>query len=113
MNPNVRTGAYQGAEFVTFRARECAQGKFESIFITRLPDCISKPPTAKLKNSKFKSKSDLDAFTESFDKGMKITFSEDGKPQFVKFGSARDNDNNCDVKAGKLKLQGQAVSVCI
>jgi len=41
---------------------------------------------------------------------LKGTFSEDGKPQFVKFGSARDNDNRCDVKAGKLKLQGAQVA---
>jgi hypothetical protein len=74
---------------------------------------ISRSPTAKFKNSKFNSKSDLDTFTECFDKGLKGIFSEEGKPQFVKFGSARDNDNRCGVKGGKLTLQGQAISVCI
>lgn len=41
MNLNVRTGAYQGAEIVTFRAKEYAQGKSESILITLLPYRIS------------------------------------------------------------------------
>jgi len=63
-------------------------------------------PTAKFRNSKFDTESDLDTFAERFDKGLKGTFSESNKPQFVKFGSARDNDSRCDVKAGKLTLQG-------
>ena len=63
-------------------------------------------PSAKFRNSKFDTESDLDAFTECFDKGLKNSFSEGSKPQFVKFGSARDNDGRCDVKNGKLTLQG-------
>lgn len=67
-------------------------------------------PPAKFKNSKFDTEPDLDAFTESFDKGLKHTFSEK-KPQFVKFGSARDNDGRCDVRDGRLTLQGWGRSV--
>ena len=61
---------------------------------------------AKLKGSRFNTESDLEAFTECFDKGLKGNFSEENKPQFVKFGSGRDNDSRCDVKGGKLTLQG-------
>jgi len=46
------------------------------------------------------------AFTDSFDTGLKTTFSDKSKPQFVKFGSLRDNDAACGVKGGKLSLQG-------
>ena len=63
-------------------------------------------PTAKLKGSKFCSKEDLDTFTECFDKGLKTNFSDDRKPKFVKFVSARENDSRCDIKGGKLTLQG-------
>jgi len=63
-------------------------------------------PTAKFKKSKFDNETDLDAFTDRFDKGLKTNFSEDSKPKFVKFGSARDNDNRCDVKSGQMTLQG-------
>lgn len=102
MSLKARPGAYQGAEFVTFRAKDCAQGKFESI--RRVPGILWFP-TARLKNSRF-TESDLDAFTECFDKGLKGNFSEDSKLQFVKFGSLRDNDSRCGVKGGKLALQG-------
>lgn len=65
-------------------------------------------PAAKLKGSKFYTESDLQAFTESFDKGLKVNFSDGTRPQFVKFGSVRDNDSRCDVKGGRLTLQGYA-----
>ena len=92
---------------MTARAKDYAQGKSES----NLAVHSSCPPhlmitTAKFKNSKFDTEPDLDAFAESFDKGLKGNFSEDSKPQFVKFGSLRDTDSGCDVKDGKLTLQG-------
>ena len=62
---------------------------------------------AKLKGSKkFNTESDLEAFTECFNNGLKFHFSEDNKPQFVKFGTVRDNDSSCDIKNGRLTLQG-------
>jgi hypothetical protein len=63
-------------------------------------------PTAKLKGSKFYTESDFEAFTDSFDKGLKINFSEGTRKQFVKFGSLRDNDSQHDVKGGQLMLNG-------
>jgi len=72
---------------------------------------LSSPPSyfpllARLKNSSFDNGHDLAAFTESFDTGLKTTFSDNSKPQFVKFGSLRDNDTRCGVKSGKLSLPG-------
>ena len=103
MSLNTGTGAYQGAEFVTFRAEDYAQGKSESI---RHVFRVLRLPIAKLKNFNSYTESDLDAFTECFDKGLKGNFSEGSKPQFVRFGSPRDNDSRCDVKGGRLMLPG-------
>ena len=63
-------------------------------------------PSARFKDSKFDNKEDLAAFTTAFDTGLKTSFSDNSKPQFVKFGSLRDNDTRCGVKSGKLSLAG-------
>jgi len=63
-------------------------------------------PLARFKNSKFNNKDDLAAFTESFDAGLKETFSDSSKDQFVRFGSPRDNDARCGVRGGKFSLLG-------
>ncbi|KAF9650957.1 hypothetical protein BDM02DRAFT_3184899 [Thelephora ganbajun] len=81
---------YQGGEVVTARAREYAEGR--------------------LKNSKFDNKQDLAGLAESFDTGLKTTFSDSSKTQYVKFGSLRDNDTRCGVKAGKLSFLGDQVA---
>lgn len=61
---------------------------------------------AKLKGSKFDGESDLQAFTESFDKGLKRNFAGVRKPHYaVKFGSVRDSDAKCGVKDGQLRLE--------
>ena len=89
---------------MTASAREYAEGKVEVI------SCPSPRLTfsrlAKLKNSKFDNKQDLAALTESFNTGLKATFSDSSKPQFVKFGSPRDNDPRYGVKGGKFSLAG-------
>ena len=88
--------------------REVSPKESPSPFLqpTRLISRIFLSPTAKLKGSKFCSKEDLDTFTECFDKGLKTNFSDDRKPKFVKFVSARENDSRCDIKGGKLTMQG-------
>ena len=63
-------------------------------------------PSARFKDSKFDNKEDLAAFTAAFDTGLKATFSDKSKPQFVKFGSPRDNDTRCGVKGGRVTLPG-------
>jgi len=46
------------------------------------------------------------AFAQKFDEGLKRVFFDESGTQFVKFGSARDNDPQHGVKAGKLSLTG-------
>lgn len=60
----------------------------------------------KLKDSKFDNKQDLDTLTESFDTGLKAAFADNTKPQFIKFGSPRDNNAGCGVKNGKFSVLG-------
>ena len=64
------------------------------------------PPLARFKNSIFDSEHDLAVFTESFDIGLRVVFSDSSKTQFVRFGSPQDNDARCGVKGGKLSLPG-------
>jgi hypothetical protein len=49
---------------------------------------------------------DLDHIVRSFDKTTKLRFREAEEPQYVKFGSARDNDKSCNIRLGQLKLIG-------
>ena len=103
--PYLRTlfvGLLQGGEFVTARAREMVQGAFYVFLAGRLSD----PQPGKLRESKFNTPGDLDAFSQKFDEGVKRVFSNDQAPQFVKFGSLRDNDPDCGIKAGRLALTG-------
>jgi len=71
-----------------------------------LPLLISLPPSARFKNSRFDNELDLEAFTERFDTGLRVTFSDSNKPYFVKFGSPRDHDARCGIKGGKFALSG-------
>jgi len=64
------------------------------------------PRPEKLKGSKFDTPEDLAAFAQKFDEGVKRVFSSDQAPQYVKFGSPRDNDPRCGIKAGRLTLTG-------
>ena len=59
----------------------------------------------RFENSDF-NEQDIAIFAERFDTGLKATFSDNSKPQFVKFGSPRDKDESCGVKGGKLNLPG-------
>jgi hypothetical protein len=93
---------------VTSRAQTYAEGKVE--VIPCLPPRLIFPCLASLRNSRFGNEQDLAAFAESFDTGLKETFSDSSKPQFVKFGSLRDNDARCGVKSGKLNLAGLVLS---
>ena len=99
------SGFYQGAEVVTSSARDHAEGKHGILFAPVTLSYFSH--LVRFKNSeKFNNVLDLAAFTKTFDTGLKTTFSDGSKPQFVKFGSSRDNDARCGVKGGKLSLPG-------
>jgi hypothetical protein len=66
---------------------------------------LTKDPE-KLRGSKFNTPEDLDAFSLRFDEGVKRVFSSNQGVQHVKFGSPRDNDPECGIKAGRLALTG-------
>ena len=49
---------------------------------------------------------DLSHIVKCFDKTTKLRFRNADEPQFVKFGSTRDNDEDCNIRYGQLKLEG-------
>ena len=71
-------------------------------------DKLLNPRLEKLKCSKFNTPDDIAEFSQKFDEGLKMVFSTSNshKDQFIKFGSPRDNDPKCGIKAGKLSLAG-------
>ena len=73
-----------------------------------LTDRSLNPQSEKLKYSKFNTPEDLSSFSQKFDEGVKKVFSISNShaDQYVKFGSPRDNDPDCGIKAGKLVLTG-------
>ncbi|KAH6908782.1 hypothetical protein BKA70DRAFT_1278787 [Coprinopsis sp. MPI-PUGE-AT-0042] len=53
---------------------------------------------------------DLDHIIRCFDKTTKLRFRDRNDPQFIKFGSTRDNDPDLGIKYGQLKLKGSEVA---
>ncbi|KAF8161604.1 hypothetical protein B0H34DRAFT_386789 [Crassisporium funariophilum] len=53
---------------------------------------------------------DLDHIVRCFDKTTKLRFRSADEPQFVKFGSTRDNDDECNIRYGQLKMTGVDVA---
>jgi hypothetical protein len=49
---------------------------------------------------------DLSHIVTCFDKTTKLRFRSADEPQFVKFGSTRDNDEDCNIRYGQLKMTG-------
>ena len=49
---------------------------------------------------------DLDHIIRCFDKTTKLRFRNIDGPQYIKFGSTRDNDEAHGIRFGQLKLQG-------
>ena len=49
---------------------------------------------------------DLGHIIKCFDKTTKIRFRNVDEPQFVKFGSTQDNDEDCNIRYGQLKMTG-------
>jgi hypothetical protein len=67
---------------------------------------VLSPEPEKLRGSKFNTPEDLAAFSQKFDEGVKRVFSNDKATQYVKFGSPRETDLKCGIKAGRLTLTG-------
>ncbi|KAF9234838.1 hypothetical protein BU15DRAFT_78672 [Melanogaster broomeanus] len=49
---------------------------------------------------------------EVFDKTTKLRFRDAADPQYIKFGTVRDKDPQCDIRSGQLKLAGEDVAKC-
>ena len=96
-------GLVQGGELVTVRATEVVKGMFKHPF-----RYIAQLRPEKLRHSKFNTPEDLAAFSQKFDEGLKKIFSISNShaDQYIKFGTLRDNDPNCGIKAGRLTLTG-------
>ena len=69
-------------------------------------DLSLNPRLEKLRGSKFDTPDDLEMFAQKFDESVKRIFSSDQVPQYIKFGSPRDNDPKYGIKAGRLILTG-------
>jgi len=61
-------------------------------------------PTDMLSDSPYLD--DLENISDCFDKTTKTRFRNASEPQYVKFGSMRDNDANCNIRFGQLKMAG-------
>ncbi|KAH9485816.1 Heat shock 70 kDa protein 12B [Psilocybe cubensis] len=62
------------------------------------------PPQSFLEESDFID--DLDHIVRCFDKTTKPRFRNAEEPQYIKFGSTRDNDPECNIRLGQLRLAG-------
>jgi hypothetical protein len=54
---------------------------------------------------------DLEHIVRCFDKTTKLRFRDAKEPQYVKFGSTRDNDESYNIRFGQLKLMGCVLSI--
>ncbi|KAJ3492910.1 hypothetical protein NLJ89_g11141 [Agrocybe chaxingu] len=52
---------------------------------------------------------DLDHIIQCFDRTTKLRFKQPDEPQYIKFGSSRDNDQEHNIRFGQLKLAGKDV----
>jgi len=53
---------------------------------------------------------DLDHIVRCFDKTTKLRFRNAEEPQFIRFGGTRDNEPDCNIRYGQLKLTGAEVA---
>jgi len=53
---------------------------------------------------------ELEDIVRCFDKTTKLRFRNAEEPEYVKFGSSRDNDKSCNIRLGQLKLIGSDVA---
>ncbi|KJA20616.1 hypothetical protein HYPSUDRAFT_42920 [Hypholoma sublateritium FD-334 SS-4] len=54
---------------------------------------------------------DIDHIIRCFDKNTKPRFRNSNEPQYIKFGSIRDNDATVNVRSGQLKLEGRDLAL--
>ena len=93
-------GHFYGSVFVSIHARHFLDSMYISnhlilqIYID--PDFLA--------NSSFVA--DLGHIVRCFDKTTKPRFKKAEEPQYIKFGSTRDNDKAYNIRFGQLKLTG-------
>lgn len=49
---------------------------------------------------------DIEHISRCFDQTTKLRFKNAQEPQYIKFGSTRDNDTTYNIRSGQLKLIG-------
>ncbi|KZT05488.1 uncharacterized protein LAESUDRAFT_727132 [Laetiporus sulphureus 93-53] len=81
------------------------------------PDCVMQGSTFvnnraeqflrdKLRSSHFGNDEDIQTMLECFENSAKPTFRDPTKASYIRFGSVRDTDEQCDIKRGTLSLSG-------
>ncbi|KAF8959240.1 hypothetical protein BDZ97DRAFT_1838744 [Flammula alnicola] len=53
---------------------------------------------------------DVEDIVNIFDRSTKLRFKDAEEPQYIKFGTTRDNDVNCNIRFGQLKLAGSDIA---
>ena len=76
-----------------------------------LPSLELTSPSELLADSPFIE--DLDHIIRCFDKTTKLRFRNVDEPQYIKFGSTRDNDETYGIRFGQLKLQGCVLIIAL
>ena len=99
-------GHFHGSVFVTIHARRFLEGL----------SCQTRPIISlvnlclvHLSDSAFLD--DLDHIATCFDKTTKLRFRNSEEPQYVKFGSTKDNDKSYNIRFGQLKLMGRVLFI--
>lgn len=80
----------QGSVFVTLRAQQLLKSK--------------------LANSPFGTADMIQQIAKIFDKTTKLGFRSAEDPQYIKFGTRRDNDPELGIRSGQLKLAGEDIA---
>ena len=71
-----------------------------------LGDRLTNPQPGRLRGSGLDTPGNLEAFSQRFDDGVKKVFSNNQVAQYVEFGSPKDSNSYCGIKAGRLTLAG-------
>lgn len=100
---NARSGHFHGSVFVTSNARVFLKGLFSIIFHSCTKADLH-VVIEYLNDSPFID--DIEHIIRCFDKTTKLRFRDSQEPQYIKFGSTRDNDPSYDIRSGQLKLSG-------
>ena len=96
------SGHFRGSVFVNILCRQFLEGTGFKLYNHHHPHTLS--IVGFLAKSDFHE--DLDHIIKCFDKTTKLRFRSVDGPQFVKFGSTRDNDEDCNIRYGQLKMTG-------